>query len=101
MESSQLGTVTKRRTREQMLELRNKFEQSDLTIHSFSRLHNISTGILYKWKKRYENDDDNRAGFARVDIKSSFPAVPGLFAEVKGIKIYQPVSATFLKELLA
>ena len=101
MEPSQLRTATKRRTREQMLELRNKFEQTDLTVHAFSRLHNISTGILYKWKNRYKSDDNKAAGFARVTITPSQQVAQGLFAEVGGIKIYQPVSATFLKELLS
>jgi hypothetical protein len=41
------------------------------------------------------------SGFATVDIVSSSQLiVGGLFAEVKGIKIYQPVNPLFLKELL-
>lgn len=91
----------KRRTREQMQELRNEFEQSNLTVHGFSRLHNISTGILYKWKNRYKNDNNKTVGFAKLDVRPSASGSPGLFAEVRGIRIYQPVSATFLKELLA
>ena len=101
MEPSRLGTATKRRTREQMKELKNEFEQTDLTVHSFSRLHNISTAILYRWKNAYQNGGGKSSGFARVDLSSSPPcALPGLFAEVRGIRIYQPVSASFLKELL-
>ena len=43
MEPSHLRTATKRRTRAQMLELKESFEKSNLAVHSFSRLHNIST----------------------------------------------------------
>jgi hypothetical protein len=40
---------------------------------------------------------DACAGFATVQLI----AEPGLFAAVGGIKIYQSVSAAYLKELLA
>ena len=100
MEPSRLGTATKRRTREQMKELKNEFEQTDLTVHSFSRLHNISTAILYRWKNAYQNGGGKSSGFARVTITPSQHGAQGLFAEVGGIRIYQPVSASFLKELL-
>jgi len=35
-----------------------------------------------------------------LQITSSFSGI-ALFAEVKGIRIYQPVTAAYLKELLA
>ena len=100
MEPSHLRTATKRRTRAQMLELKESFEKSNLAVHSFSRLHNISTAILYRLKNAYQNGGGKSSGFARVDPSSSPCASPGLFAEVRGIRIYQPVSASFLKELL-
>ena len=68
-------------------------------------MHYISTGNFHKWKSRYKDDPvgkKKRPGFATFDIVSlSQAASPGLFAEVGRIKIYQPVSASFLKELLA
>ena len=100
MESSQLRTATKRRTRAQMQELKESFEKSNLAVHSFSRLHNISTAILYRWKNAYQNGGGKSSGFARVTITPSQHGAQGLFAEVGGIRIYQPVSASFLKELL-
>jgi hypothetical protein len=39
----------------------------------------------------------NNSAFAHVQVE----AAVGLFAEVKGIKLYQPVSAGYLKELLS
>jgi hypothetical protein len=50
---------------------------------------------------RYRNvaeQKDTSAGFAKVVIRSSLPGT--LFAEVNGIRLYQPVHAAFLKELL-
>lgn len=37
-------------------------------------------------------------GFAEVMVRSTLAGT--LFAEVNGIRIYQPVNASFLKELL-
>jgi hypothetical protein len=40
-------------------------------------------------------------GFTRLQINPSLPVTnQGLFAEVGSIKIYQPVAAAYLKELL-
>ena len=100
MELTQKRSSKRRRKRAQILELLQEFEKSDMTVRDFSKLHNISTGILYKWKNRYKNDDTKTVGFAQVNINPTSHAPRGLFAEVRGIKIYQPVSATFLKELL-
>jgi hypothetical protein len=101
MEFSQKRSSKKRRKRAEILELLQEFEKSEMTVKDFGKLHNISTGILYQWKNRYKSDDNKTIGFAKVNIKPSLTDRHGLFAEVRGIRIYQPVSATFLKELLA
>jgi hypothetical protein len=38
-----------------------------------------------------------RPGFVKLQVKQS---MPGLLAEVNGIRLYQTVSSAFLKELL-
>lgn len=101
MELTQKRSSKKRRKRAQILELLQAFEKSEMTVRDFSKLNNISTGILYKWKNRYKNGGNKTAGFARIDITAPHQVAQGLFAEVNGIRIYQPVSATFLKELLS
>ena len=42
---------------------------------------------------------EGSSGFTAVQIKGSVDS-DSLFAEVRGIKIYQPVTASYLKELL-
>jgi hypothetical protein len=44
------------------------------------------------------NGTTKKTGFAPVEIVPA--AINGLFAQVGNIKIYQPVSAAYLKELL-
>jgi hypothetical protein len=84
-----------------MLELREAFERSELTVHGFSKLHNISTAILYRWKNAAQGTEKKLSGFSRLSVQhSSVGQAASLFAEVNGIKIYQVVSATYLKELL-
>jgi hypothetical protein len=86
------------------VQLLQEFEKSKLSVKDFCKLHHISAGNFHKWKSRYKSkvvSRKQRSGFARVDIiGASQTSLPGLFAEVNGIKIYQPVAATFLKELL-
>ena len=93
-----------RRSKQQIEDLLNEFEKSGSRVKDFCKLHNISTGNFHKWKSRYKVvvvKKKTRFGFTKLDVVNSSLVAPGLFAEVKGIKIYQPVSASFLKDLLA
>lgn len=84
--------------------LLQSFEQSGDDIKTFCQAHNIGVSTLQKWKSRYGKKEEALAaqdGFIPLHIVS--PAsnnAEGLFAEVKGIKLYQPVAASYLKELL-
>ena len=92
-----------RRTIAQIKRLLGLFEQGGITGSDFCKQHNIDKSTFYKWKSRYgvrgEKKKQDHAGFAKVEVVPS-PAAPALFAEVAGIRIYQPVPASFLKELL-
>jgi len=100
MEPTHKRSSRKRRKKAQILELLQEFEKSQMTVRDFSKLHSISSGILYKWKNRYKGNNSKPSGFAKVDVIQPKHVAQGLFAEVRGIRIYQHVSATFLKELL-
>jgi hypothetical protein len=75
--------------------------QSGQSVRVFCAGLHIAEGTFYHWKKKFSKDTNatGKAGFAPIEIVPS--AVNGLFAEVRSIKIYQPVSAAYLKELLA
>ena len=92
------------RDKETILNILGDYEKSNLSVKAFCNENNIAPGSFHNWKKKYSNSRANRAGepgFTTLRIVPSAPASgPGLFAEVNGIKIYQPVSAAYLKELL-
>lgn len=74
-----------------------------MSVAEFGLLHNIHPATIGKWKSRYLNIkpvSTDGGGFTRISITEP-SASSVLFAEVNGIKIFQPVSASFLKELLA
>jgi hypothetical protein len=74
--------------------------QSGLSVKAFCASHHISYGTFYHWKEKFsKGSSKEKVGFAPIEIVPS--ASNGLFAEVGRIKIYQPVSAAYLKELLA
>lgn len=97
--------IRHRRSRQEVEALLNLYANSNTGVKDFCKQHNISAANFHKWKSRYKSNEIGRkkvSGFATLDIVSSSQAtVSGLFAEVKGIRIYQPVSASFLKELVA
>jgi hypothetical protein len=105
VEGTQVRTLRPRRTRQEIQNLLSAFEKSNLTITDFCKAENLSYGVFQKWRSRYgatQRRKGTSSSFTKVDIvPAKKDPIPGLFAEVHGIKIYQPVSASFLKELLA
>jgi transposase-like protein len=83
------------RSKSEILELLQQQQQSGLTIQAFCDQHSIPSGSFHNWKKKFGTAYERSSAFTPVQISSSVT----LFAEVNGIKIYQPVSAGFLKEL--
>ncbi|MEJ7911994.1 MAG: hypothetical protein WKF70_02480 [Chitinophagaceae bacterium] len=101
MEQIEQKSPRPRRNKDQILELRDQFEKSTLRVKEFCLRHHINRAIFNKWKSRYKSKPvikKRTSGFATIDVASS--STVALFAEVKGIRIHQVVSASFLKELL-
>ena len=95
-----------RRSSQEIKLLLEKFDSSEVSAREFCKAHDISEGGFYKWQARYKNKSKQAqkpGGFTPVHITPSPSAhdMSGLFAEVGGIKIYQVVAASYLKELLA
>lgn len=93
-----------RRNRQEILRLLDEFKKTDVSRKEFCLTHGISKASFHKWQSRYKNKtkvQTKPTGFADLQIISSSSHLHAtLFAEVKGIKIFQPVAATYLKELL-
>ena len=86
------------RGKEVILDLLRQQEQSGLTVRAFCQARSLPEGNFRKWKNRYLTDESGSKtfGFTRVEVSNS---TSSLFAEVNGIRIFQPVSAAYLKEL--
>ena len=89
------------RSKQEIARLLKEHAQSGLSVKAFCAGLPIAEGTFYHWKKKFSKDigATGKPGFAPIEIVP--PTGHGLFAEVRGIKIYQPVSAAYLKELLA
>jgi len=90
-----------RRSIPQIHELLKQFAESKISVADFCKSNRIDKGTFYKWQSRYKHIvplKTERPGFADVRIIPS--SSPALFAEVGVIKIFQPVAASYLKELV-
>ena len=97
--------VRPRRTLQQINVLLDSFDQGDGNVAEFCLAHDICRATFHKWQSRYrvKGEQATKAnGFAALQITgSSLTNGTALFAEVKGIRIFQPVAASYLKELIA
>ena len=79
---------------------------SGQSIKSFCDRHGIPSGNWFYWQKRYQQrksqDHNDNRGFTLLQITPDVvdSVESGLFVEYKGMKIYRPVPASFLKELI-
>lgn len=89
------------RKKSTILELLRQQPRSGLSIQAFCVQHSIPPGSFHNWKRRYDITAEQGSGpsFTPLQVKTSVPQQ--LFAEVGSIKLYQPVSAGFLKELVS
>lgn len=102
MEQSIVGRPRTRRTQQQIRDLVAEYDKAGCTVKEFCQLKGINNGNFHKWKSRVRNgtlQKDKAAGFARIVVPAGLTG--HLFAEVKGIRFYQEVSAAYLKELIA
>lgn len=87
------------RSKQEIERLLVEHAQSGLSVKAFCSSIHIADGTFYHWKKKFSKASEaaGKTGFAPIEI---VPSACALFAEVGNIKIYQPVSAAYLKELL-
>ena len=88
------------RSKSEIRDLLAQQQQSGLSVKFFCDDRGIPAGTFHNWKKRYcsEPEPINIEAFTRLQ-PDRLPV--GLFAEVNGIKLYQAVSAGYLKELVS
>jgi transposase-like protein len=98
MEERSIKVSRKFRSKGEIIQLLQAYDQSGQSIKSFCALHSIAEGTFHNWKHKYCKADSasEKTGFTTLQLIPE----PGLFATVGSIKIYQPVSAAYLKELV-
>ncbi len=100
------STLRGARSKEDMFGLIARHNKSTTTVKEFCQLHSLTQGVFYYWQKKYHlenNEPGSQGGFVELRVEDPQPvgAPQGLFAEVRGIKLYQAVPAAYLKELLS
>jgi len=98
MEESKVKTVRKFRSKAAILNILQDQVVSGQNIKTYCASHGIAGGTFHRWRQKYGTAEDvPRSGFASLHVVPE----PGLFAIVGSLRIYQPVSAAYLKELLS
>lgn len=103
MEQTEKKPLAGKRNKEQILHLLAEYEKSHgLTIKQFCQQHGLSEGVFYSYRSRHRSKsqaNDKSGGFIAITAPVLKDSTNALFAEVNGIKIYQAVSADYLKTL--
>lgn len=91
-----------RRTSAEIKRLLSAFSASGISAKEFCTLHDITEACFYKWRVRHlPKREEEKGGFVILQGTAELNSGSSLFAEIKGIRIYQSVSPSYLKELLA
>jgi hypothetical protein len=101
--------MTPKSKEQQMFSLIAGHKASAMTVKDFCELYDLSQGRYYYWQKKYRASQLSgsiveQSSFTLLKAEINPSAGPSeqaiLFAECRGIKIYQQVSAGFLKEII-
>jgi hypothetical protein len=103
MDEQPLQPRTPRRNKQQLLELIEQFDKTPgITIKDFCKLNKVTQGSFYTARKRHRAAlKKQSSGFIAIKRPAADQTVATLFAEVKGIKLYQHVPVDYLKALIS
>ena len=87
------------RSKSVILEHLKQQQASGSSIQGYCAAQGIATASFHNWKKRYGQQEQSTGSGAFAPLVVSTASAGVLFAEVRGIKLYQAVSAGYLKEL--
>ena len=90
-----------RRTTEQIKSLINEYENGGLSVKDFCKQHQVKSLYLSRWLKRYKKNKTPEGFVAVCTTKEAVECKEVLFAEYRGIRFYQPVSPSYLKDLVS
>jgi hypothetical protein len=102
------GMRSRHRSEHEIFEAIEKYERAgNIRPKEFAKMHQISDATFYNWLRRYRSRDaagQTPKGFMPVSVmidEDGSLMEDGLFAEVRGIKIYRRVEASYLVKLLS
>lgn len=90
-----------RRTKREIAVILSEYHKSNMSPDEFCKSRDLHKAVFYKWisrQKKPVKNEESLSSFAPIEVTTA--SSPLLFAEVNGIKLYQPVSAAFLKLLV-
>jgi hypothetical protein len=102
MEQTEPKPIKIRRSHQQITQLLKEYDKSQgITVKDFCQKHQISEGAFYSARKRNRstNGEPRKSGFIAFQPPAGKEPSGMLFAEVKGIRLYQAVPAEYLKTL--
>ena len=104
MDQTRINNRATRRSKQQLLDLLAQYDKTQgVTIKDFCKQHNVTEGSFYTARKRHRAVSvakKRSTGFIAIKRRAFDQPVGTLFAEVKGIKFYQPVPVDYLKALI-
>jgi len=104
MDQADIKSSRPRRNKQQLLDLLAAYDKTTgVSIKDFCKLHKVTEGSFYTARKRHRGvtaAKKQSTGFITIKRPAFDQPVANLFAEVKGIKFYQPVPVDYLKALI-
>ena len=105
MDQEHLIPRAPRRSKDQLLALLAEYDKTTgMTIKDFCKLHKVTGGSFYTARKRQRAAaalKKQSSGFIAIKRPAPDQTVATLFAEVKGIRLYQHVPVDYLKALIS
>jgi hypothetical protein len=94
-----------KRTQQQMFALIKEQQTGTMTVKEFCEVNKISEALYYYWRKKYQDNtksvnEPQPDSFSLLQLGEE-ERYGCLFAEYKGLKLYQPVAVSYLKELMS
>ena len=95
--------IRRQRTPEEIIKLLEEFDKSEgITVKEYCAMIGVSDAAFYGWRKMYGSKADAEekpSGFIELISDTPSPNTPQLFAEVKIVRLYQPVASDYFKSM--
>ena len=103
--NAELSSQTKG-TQHQMFSMIEEQQTGKMTVKEFCERNDISEARFYYWRKKYMDitkpgNELPFGGFSLLHVDEESKNDTVLFAEYKGMKLYQRVPVSYLKELMS